>query len=321
MTILELKQILLQSNWFEENEYLEKYLKLIADNLNTPRIKYETQTHHAIPRCFYKQLNKELNEQHDVDKENILIELKHSDHLLAHYYLSLSVKDHLQITYLIDNALHIVYNTGDKCLLRNHSTILSEDFWIEFKSKLSLIDDIKKRYAEGVAFNSRAENMSVERRAKLKHTEEWKKHHSECIKGKPTYERTEEIKKKISDTLKKGYTENKYKISEEGKKRKIHEGAANGRYGKHIIWIYKDGMQKGVFSEKDIPEGWSRHKIRKVLQFDLDGNYIKEYDNVKEAADSLGLKGTDMIRLVCKGVYKQTKGYVFKWKNDGENNY
>lgn len=318
MEISELKDILLNSGWFVDNEFFKKYINLIEANIKSPRVKYETQTHHAIPKCFYRQLEKEFNEKHDVNKENILVELKHGEHLLAHYYLALSVKDHLPITYLIDTALHIIYNTGDKCLLKNHSVILSEDFWKDFKDKLECFDELKIRYSKQCAFNSKKENMSPERLKKLAHTDEWKKKHSEQLKGRVNYIRTAEINYKISQTLKNGYREGKYKVSEESNQKKARKGSDNGMFGKHPIYIYKDDQIRRIFDVEQIPEGWSLQNpknIRPVLQFDLDNNFVAEYLNPKEAAAALGLKGDEMIRRVCNGVYKQTKGYKFIWKN------
>lgn len=87
MTIQELKTKLLATNCFEANEYLDKYCKLIIDNLEKRREKYKTQKHHIIPRCYFRLNNLEI----DNSKENI-INLLYKDHILAHYYLTLCSK-------------------------------------------------------------------------------------------------------------------------------------------------------------------------------------------------------------------------------------
>lgn len=67
---------------FDKQEFLEKYIDLIKSNLNNQPIKGQTQSHHIIPRGYYKILGIEV----DNSKEN-LINLKYSDHILAHWYL------------------------------------------------------------------------------------------------------------------------------------------------------------------------------------------------------------------------------------------
>ena len=52
-------------------------------------------------------------------------------------------------------------------------------------------------------------------------------------------------------------------------------------------------------------------KCKKVNQYDLDGNYIKTWNSIKEAEKEVG---TSHICQCLKGKFKQTKGY--KWRYD-----
>lgn len=79
-----IKLFLLKTDLFVENEYFQKYVKLLLDNVLLSPIKFKTEAHHAIPKFFFKINNLEI----DNSKENIF-NLYHKDHLLAHYYLSL----------------------------------------------------------------------------------------------------------------------------------------------------------------------------------------------------------------------------------------
>lgn len=55
--------------------------------------------------------------------------------------------------------------------------------------------------------------------------------------------------------------------------------------------------------------------IRQVLQYDLDGNFIKEYENCSEAARQLKIKnGATGIGRVCRGERKTAYGYQWKYK-------
>ena len=54
-----------------------------------------------------------------------------------------------------------------------------------------------------------------------------------------------------------------------------------------------------------------------ILQFDLNGNFIKEYESITQASKELNIK-IDYISSCCLGRRRKTKGYVFKFKNDKE---
>ena len=54
-------------------------------------------------------------------------------------------------------------------------------------------------------------------------------------------------------------------------------------------------------------------KNKTTLQYDLDGNFVKEYKSAKEAAKNMGIHEVTM-RLHLGGKYKTCKGYIFKYK-------
>lgn len=81
-----LKSLLLSLNIFNDNEYFAKYVKIIVDNLDTKWEKKLTQKHHIIPRCYFEHIGKEVD-----NSNNNIINLKYSDHILAHYFLCLSI--------------------------------------------------------------------------------------------------------------------------------------------------------------------------------------------------------------------------------------
>ena len=87
-----LKSCLLKTNCFIDNEYLNQYCNLIEQNQEAKRIKYQTQTHHILPRCYFKSVNIDI----DNSKEN-LVNLFYKDHILAHYYLALCCKESLKL--------------------------------------------------------------------------------------------------------------------------------------------------------------------------------------------------------------------------------
>lgn len=107
------------------------------------------------------------------------------------------------------------------------------------------------------------------------HTEEWKKRHSEIMKGR---KHTEETKTKISNSQKgkKNHMFGKH-LSEETKKKLslAFSGENNPMYGvsisgeKHhfygsrFIWINNGVINKRGKIDEPIPEGWTKGKIQK----------------------------------------------------------
>ena len=85
------KEQLLASKSFLDNEYLDKYLRLISQKALQERKKYSMQKHHIIPRAYYKYFNLKI----DNSKENLVL-LNYADHVLAHYYLTFCIIEPLK---------------------------------------------------------------------------------------------------------------------------------------------------------------------------------------------------------------------------------
>lgn len=99
-----IKEKLLNLGIIDNNDYFEKYTQLIINNVETKKQKYKTQRHHIIPRCYYKRNNLEVDNSLDN-----LVNLLYQDHILAHYYLCMCIKDEnikhdciMAFTYLTD---------------------------------------------------------------------------------------------------------------------------------------------------------------------------------------------------------------------------
>lgn len=52
-------------------------------------------------------------------------------------------------------------------------------------------------------------------------------------------------------------------------------------------------------------------KHHPILQFTLDGYFIKKYHSLKEAADATNSLSSNILK-VCKGIYKSHNGYIWK---------
>lgn len=82
MDFYSLKNRLITTGYFINNEYLDKYVNLILQNLTTKYVKTITQRHHILQRKYYRL------EQLSVDNSvSNIVNLTYADHCLAHYYL------------------------------------------------------------------------------------------------------------------------------------------------------------------------------------------------------------------------------------------
>ena len=116
--MLSFKKTLLETGYFEDNQYLYEYIELILENVNTKKIKGITQEHHLIPVFCYSTLDptirvgrfynsndnkrrRELLKAADVDPNNKKVHLKFSDHVKAHVLLAKCGKSY---NFIIQNA-------------------------------------------------------------------------------------------------------------------------------------------------------------------------------------------------------------------------
>ena len=83
-----IKEYFLNLGIFNDNKYLDLYVNLINNNINTRKEKFKTQQHHIIPVCYYKLNNLPINNS----RQN-LINLLFKNHILAHCYLVLASKE------------------------------------------------------------------------------------------------------------------------------------------------------------------------------------------------------------------------------------
>lgn len=53
---------------------------------------------------------------------------------------------------------------------------------------------------------------------------------------------------------------------------------------------------------------------KKVIQYDMQGNFIKEWGSTMEIQRELGIRNS-CISACCKGLYKQSHNYIWKYKD------
>jgi len=83
-----------------------------------------------------------------------------------------------------------------------------------------------------------------------------------------------------------------------------------------------DGGQDGPNDETllKMKQSIRRHYdtiLKKVNQFDLNGNFIKKWVSSVEASNELNINNSN-INLVCKGIRKKSGGFIWKYEDDIE---
>ncbi len=142
-------------------------------------------------------------------------------------------------------------------------------------------------------------------------TEEEKRAHKICKLG---FKHSEETKKRMSENQKGKYLtqESKDKISKANKGRK------------HSIETTKlrQSLLKGKTRSNEQKQNYTLCKIntmKKVFQYDLEGNFIKEWESKNQAArwlKEITGKTTNIqsqIKDCCNGRSKKCYGYIWKW--------
>ena len=59
--------------------------------------------------------------------------------------------------------------------------------------------------------------------------------------------------------------------------------------------------------------GLETHPTRKISQYDLRGDLIKEWDSIREAGNTLGIQEAN-IGACCRGIRKTAGGYAWEYK-------
>lgn len=144
--------------------------------------------------------------------------------------------------------------------------------------------------------------MSIETRAKISHknkgkrrTEEQRNHLSKVRKGFNTYWPSDETKKKMSNARM------GFKQSDEVKK-------------KLSAWRMGKANPKESFYTEKRKESYKR-LYKPVIQFDLNGNFIREYESVDAAAIGSGMS-EGSVKGSAKGYIKNPTKFIFKYKRD-----
>ena len=165
--------------------------------------------------------------------------------------------------------------------------------WVSLKLK-----GIKRPYNPDVGLK-----ISISKQG-MKLTEEWKSKISNSTKGNKNrlgYKTSPLTKEKIGNALR-GRKRPEDVIQ---KMKKPKSSTIN--FGKHRKGIKVD--EKTILKQKKSMEKF----LKPVLQFDKQGNFLKEHEGVRIAAKNTKCYDSSIV-LCCQGKLKSTKGFIFKYK-------
>ena len=266
MIVQELKIKILATNYFIDNEYLDKYCELIFNNLERRREKYKTQRHHIIPQYYFKLNNLEV----DNSKEN-LVNLLYKDHLLSHYYLVLCSKaeiyNKLSFSFIIMTAHKEKLEGFDPTKLNDYQKLYEECC-----KETSRLNSGRKRGPEYGAkmsmINSGRTRSPATRQLISLHSKGIKKPTtSQKLKGKPNKsrgcKRSEETKNKMSEAKKGKPLSPEHKQALKGSHKKGSGGRPKGCKN-HPGTINKN---KKLFTQKE---------IELIISYYLNGKSLSE---------------------------------------------
>jgi hypothetical protein len=184
------------------------------------------------------------------------------------------------------------------------------------------------------------------------HTNEWKEKQALIRKGKKLGPLSDEAKHKISKSLKgkkrptqmkpvlqydlegnfiKEY-ESIVQAMEMTKIKSIFENASGYKNNKvktagGFVWIYKEQFNNSILEQKlkiakspksPTPENAkiniSKNLMKPVLQYDLEGNFIKEWPSIKHISEHYKIHSSN-IGNCCRGTQQTSCGYKWKFKN------
>lgn len=101
--------------YFVDNEYLQKYSRLVETHSHLGSRKSLTNEHHIVPRSWFKLMGQEVdNSSHN------LVTLTYREHVLAHYFLCLCTRDELKFA----NELALIGLVNKKCLSESNRQLV-----------------------------------------------------------------------------------------------------------------------------------------------------------------------------------------------------
>lgn len=104
--------------------------------------------------------------------------------------------------------------------------------------------------------------------------------------------------------------------SKETIEKRISTRRALGHYSKDTSWLAPYRLRKGkespMYGRKPSENTLLAHR-KIILQFSLDGEFIREFNSIKEASEEISISKSAIVHCL-KGKTKKAGGYKWKYK-------
>ena len=200
------------------------------------------------------------------------------------------------------------------------------NYYIHNKKKLQKLQ--KNYYNENKkVINKKQKLYNIKNKEKIKkYTKKYRKENRNKIKRKKQQYYKKFPEKKILDSIKQRCNNKNLKIYKKYGKRGIKCLITEIEIRKLMIRDNYWDMKKPSIDRIDnnghytynncrfieLGENASRNKRKPILQFDLNGNFIKEWNSIREASRVLKIANSN-ISYCINGKYKQARGFIWKY--------
>lgn len=111
----------MNTKYFEDNDFLKSYVELIISNMDTPKKRFFTESHHIIQKAYFKDIG--IKDNSIINSSDNLVNLTYRDHILAHYYLyHCSINEHIKQS----NLIALINMTNEKKHLDDIEGLIKE---------------------------------------------------------------------------------------------------------------------------------------------------------------------------------------------------
>ena len=280
-----MKQKLLLTNLFIDNQYLDLYVQLINNNLDTKKQKFMTQRHHIIPSVFFQKTN-----YAERDSKDNLVNLLYKDHILAHYYLALCLKES-ELKYKMMCAINFILGKAKQNKLNVDEL---KEFTFNLDEYQKLYEESKKIF--GNKLKGKTHLTSQETKEKI----------GKANCGKIYVTRDEEVRAISSDQLQTYLQQGWSRGNPNSQNRNTHKGDTI---------IHKGDIEKYIpknLLSQYIQEGWEQGRSEKHKKATQCGTQ-KYFDNLsqeekKKLYATYGAKGRKASAQERKKLSEKLKG-------------
>lgn len=97
----------------------------------------------------------------------------------------------------------------------------------------------------------------------------------------------------------------------------IDENTSNNALSNLSLLTHKENMNWGTRTNRSIENRVGKTARKVVLQYDLNGNLIKEWESLRDIEKECGYFHTNICRC-CKHQRKTSNGYIWKYAKEGD---